>query len=370
MSSNLLDLISVNYFYDGIPKYFQHIISVFEQVRAFAHVADFAHLALQALDATSETDGEYESIRTDLMSRLFHASLKTCRFDEAFSAFLQFSDGALQKSAITSLISTILTASGSGNAGLQKILHFPLSLNGSLCSHVDIVLASLAKRQLKAPSTLGQAIPVYGWQDPANIPNYNRILQAFRIARNDFRGAAEIAYKRVAHLRDVRDQPHSFRKQFNAPLHPDQEDDLESKELRNELLVLINLLACMEKSEAYIVVEQPDRSVRSRPGTSDSRANGNDPDKPLGDSVRSRRDSTGSQGAPRAQPLKRVIITLDDLRREYQAELDRVSRIERGDWEFGVVRAGGEDSDDEDGMGIVGKQNGVQLDGDVVMGGH
>ena len=36
-------------------------------------------------------------------------------------------------------------------------------------------------------------------------------------------------------------------------------------------------------------------------------------------------------------PQRRVIITLEHLRREYQSELDRVSRIERGDWEFGLL---------------------------------
>src|SRR5438034_3497061 len=114
MSSNLLDIISVNSFYDGLPKYLQHILTIFEQARAFAHVADFAGLALQALESgpkRNEHENEYLYLRTDLLSRLFHASLKTCRFDEAYSALSRYTDVALQKSALTSLISTILTAS-------------------------------------------------------------------------------------------------------------------------------------------------------------------------------------------------------------------------------------------------------------------
>src|SRR5262245_58186931 len=109
MSSNLLDLISVNNFYNGLPKYFQHIISVFEQARAFAHVSDFARIALQVLESSGKRDDDYTSTRTDLLSRLFHASLKTCRFDEAYSTLSRYSDPALQKSAMTSLITTILT---------------------------------------------------------------------------------------------------------------------------------------------------------------------------------------------------------------------------------------------------------------------
>jgi nuclear pore complex protein Nup160 len=382
MSSNLLDLISVNYFYNGLPKYFQHIITVFEHARAFAHVADFAHLALQSLELSPGMNDEYNSVRTDLMSRLFHASLKTCRFDEAFSAFLQLPDSALQKSAVTSLITTILTASGPGNAGLRRILHFPLSVNGSLCFHVDLVLESLAKKQLSATSSLGQAIPVSGWQDPANIPNYNRILQAFRIARNDFRGAAEVAYRRVSHIRDARDRSHAGGKQIATALDADEEVDLESKELRHELLALINLLACMEKIEAYIVVEQTQQSARrassgnrrdSSAGQGDTAMDGLAPadtlhaDASLGDSIQSRRGSTGpfSQSRPDERSVKRVIITLEDLRREYQGELDRVSRIARGDWEFGVVAAEPEESDGEDMMNL---ENGAGHDRDVVMG--
>ena len=47
-----------------------------------------------------------------------------------------------------------------------------------------------------------------------------------------------------------------------------------------------------------------------------------------------------------------MIITLDDLRREYQRVLDRCSRIERGDFEFGE----GTGSDDED-MDTDGQEN-------------
>jgi len=44
---------------------------------------------------------------------------------------------------------------------------------------------------------------------------------------------------------------------------------------------------------------------------------------------------------------KRVIVTLEDVRRQYQAELDRVCRIESGDWEFGGVQEDTDMKDDE-----------------------
>lgn len=426
MSSNLVDLISVNNFYNGLPKYFQHIVGVFEQARAFTHVSDFSRLALQALESSPKKSEDYVSARTDLLSRLFHASLKTCRFDEAYSALSRYSDPALQKSALTSLITTILTASGSGNAGLQRILRFPLSLTGDLSSHVDDVLASLAKKQLHTPSLLSQAVPISGWQDPETVPDYNHVLQAYRIARKDFRGAAEVAYQTVCRIRKARDEPakKGSGRKIDRALDVDEEDDLESRELRNELLALINLIACMEKNEAYILVEQqqqrgglegepekPRGSMSSQ--NDDAVAEGGDSADPFRDTAHSaaspsqsirasptrpttaatpdrrhststnRRDSIssvnatgggsgGGGGGDGTKFPKRVVITLDDLRREYQAELDRVSRIQRGDWEFGVMRTHetdreGDENHDLD-MDMSADEDGSASDGDIMMG--
>ena len=59
-----------------------------------------------------------------------------------------------------------------------------------------------------------------------------------------------------------------------------------------------------------------------------------------------RRDSLVSFEVPPTNHLlkRRIIVTLEHLRREFQSELDRVSRIERGDWEFGLL---GEEEDED-----------------------
>ncbi|KAL1954661.1 hypothetical protein VTO42DRAFT_855 [Malbranchea cinnamomea] len=384
MSSNLLDLISVNNFYNGLPKYFQHVISVFEQARSFAHVSEFARLALQALESSPKKPEDYISVRTDLLSRLFHASLKTCRYDDAYSALSRYSDPALQKSALTSLITTILTASGPGTTGLNTILRFPLSLAGNLASHVDEVLSSLAEKQLYSSSSLYQAAPTSNWDDSTDAPDYSRILQAYRVARNDFRGAAEVAYRTVCRIRDAREGRSTESKRKNdAAIDVDEEDDLESKRLRDELLSLINLLACMEKNEAYILVEQqPETQLRTLTARRESAGNNDDgfssfrPSLALGNTndngSGNRRSSvtsvlSSSSGVAGRLDLetrlpKRVAITLDDLRREYQTELDRVSRIQRGDWEFGLLS---DDSGSGDPDMI--KNHTGDGDGDVVM---
>ncbi|KAL1966499.1 hypothetical protein VTN77DRAFT_4421 [Rasamsonia byssochlamydoides] len=383
MSSSLLDILSVDSFNNGLPKYFQHILTIFEQARSFSHVADFASLALQALERDNqkaEQDPEYADLRSDLLSRLFHASLKTCQFDKAYAALSRYTNLALQKSALTSLITAIFTACG-GLAGLEQLLHLPLWLNPNLSSYVDEILLSLAKKQTSFSSALE---PDDRWWDRNNsTPDYHRILHAYRIARNDFRGAAELGYQTVQRLRHARDAPSTQltlarrAKDEGDTNRMVEEDDLESKEIRHELLSLINLLACVDKSEAYILVEldgpSPPAAVAatSEAGSPGKHNNGDDvfmedasPAAPNGGGLLSffggsRRGSSGSSVGPQQSTItnntnkqnqpRRVVVTLDHLRREYQAELDRVSRIERGDWEFGAVE-GPEDQDQDQEM--------------------
>ncbi|KAF7159600.1 hypothetical protein CNMCM6106_006916 [Aspergillus hiratsukae] len=371
MSSTLLDIVSVDCFHNGLPKYFQHILSIFEQARSFSHVADFASLALQALASENRTErdpAERISMRNDLLSRLFYASLKTCQFDQAYSAMARYEDHALQSSALSSLITGILNASGPGLSGFQQILHFPTSLLPNIATHVDDTLVSLAQKQTSFNSLLE---PGTKWADTP--PDYQRILQAYRVARNDYRGAAEIAYRNVQRLRQARDSPSNHLvlakgRDTDDARQTVEEDDPESKEIRNELLSLINLLGCVDKSEAYILVEKEDpmSGVRRRSVSVQADDDGNvfmdDADSsltPNGTKPRlssstgaikplSRRDSKSSASGAGVSNhrTRRVIVTLDHLRREYQFELDRVSRIERGDWEFGILDAPEGDADD------------------------
>ena len=378
-------------FHNGLPKYFQHVLSIFEQVHSFSHVADFASLALQTLESElSEQDPEYGVLRTDLLARLFHASLKTCRFDEAYSALTRYSDVALQRSALSFLITTILASSGPGTTGLKQILHFPTSLVPNLASYVDETLVSLARKQTSFNSILDDDDNNKHntkWTD--TTPDYQRILQAYRIAQNDYRGAAEIAYRNVQRLRQARENPSSHltlaknKEAVDDPKSLVEEDDPESQEIRHELLSLINLLACVDKSEAYILVEKESPSSASAsfmapasssfPSEEEGRrrssmqadedgnismddADATNSPTPFPSNQRSStggKPSSGGSGSVNTPtnsrhhqqqqqrhhhgPQKRVIVTLDHLRREFQSELDRVSRIERGDWEFGAL---------------------------------
>ena len=142
-----------------------------------------------------------------------------------------------------------------------------------------------------------------------------------------------------------------------------EEDDIESKEIRHELLSLINLLACVDKSEAYILVDLDAVIPATAPAVGEAETPGKrhaddddvfmddgTPSKAPSGSLSQRRRSSGAVSMDSARLTltnnnnnnkhkpspRRVIVTLEQLRREYQSELDRVSRIQRGDWEFGV----------------------------------
>lgn len=385
MSAELLDLLDVDCFHNGLAKYYQHILSIFEKVRSYSHVADFASLALQALDSEvwAEQDSEYPTIRDDLLSRLFTGALKTCQFDQAYSALARLQDLKLQRTELSELISTILAVSGPGTAGLKQILRFPTSLVPNIASFIDEILVHLTRKQTTNVSWLDADNKIF----PAT-PDYTRILQAYRIARSDYRGAAEVAYRNVQRLRKARDVPSSAlalkgREADDAVRSPVEEHDAESKEIRQELLSLINLLACVDKSEAYILVENgppisaaPISPHERRPSTQadeDGNVSMEDVDPtsptPLGGKRRSsnavafapvhrrgsskssaieRRNSVVSFEVPATNQLlkRRIIVTLEHLRREFQSELDRVSRIERGDWEFGLDEEKDVDNDE------------------------
>lgn len=53
-SSGLLSLDEQDYFSEGTPKYYQHILSLFKKVKAHSYVAEFAEMGLQVLSLGRE----------------------------------------------------------------------------------------------------------------------------------------------------------------------------------------------------------------------------------------------------------------------------------------------------------------------------
>ena len=90
-------------------------------------------------------------------------------------------------------------------------------------------------------------------------------------------------------------------------------------------------MTCVKEEDAYILIAAEEHN-ESHP-----RVNGDV-------SMAGAEDETSAP--PRLRPRKKIILTLEDLRKEYQAVLDRCNRIEIGDIAYGGL--GGEESDEED----------------------
>ena len=305
MSAGLLSRMDADSFYNGIPRYFQHVLALFESARAFTYAAAFAHLALQALQP-----GQKEptfAFKSEVLSRLFTAELKCSRFHAAFTALAQFTDHALQKSAMIAMVDAILSPITSTTdlvGGLELIKSLPIGLHPQLSRHVDQHLAVLAKKQKSIPGLQNRL-----WTTDMEV-DHLRVLHAFRIAQKDYRGTVSVLLDRLCLIK----------KSSQA------RNDPEATQIRHALLALINALSCVAPDEAYMLMD-----VEESPKTNDAMIEG------FGEAV----DHKGSSTRRR-----RIIITLDDLRREYQQLLDKCSRIERGDFDFEMD---GQESADEEG---------------------
>ncbi|CAG8982746.1 hypothetical protein HYALB_00001027 [Hymenoscyphus albidus] len=120
---------------------------------------------------------------------------------------------------------------------------------------------------------------------------YHKILYSWRIRRNDFRGAAAISLERLQRLQECGEGDKTL-----------AQDDLETP-VTTQYKLLINALSCVDPKQAWILYDQPqDRLSASK--------NGN------------------------TVEVKRRVIMLDEIRREYQAELDRIAAIGNNQFAF------------------------------------
>lgn len=300
MSSGLLNPIDAAHFGDGLPNYYSHIVSLFEKRKVFSYVADFARLALHVVRPSDPpvrispidsgnppqlTPDPHQALRTDLLSRLFYASIQTSRYDEAYSALSRYTDTALQHSALTTLITSMIAASQT-----PHLIRVPFANNPSLHHHLDTTLASLAAKTI----------------DLEHGPPYHTALYAWRLARNDFRGAAAVLHQRLQRLQASTNANSTSSASAASTVDVDPSSaslanaQTQTQPVLNAYLALINVLACVEKSQAWILAE----------------------------------------GAGEEEGRRRKVVTLDDVRADYQAELDRVAAIESG--RFAFVGDGGE----------------------------
>ncbi|KAK5121028.1 hypothetical protein LTR85_005812 [Meristemomyces frigidus] len=301
-TASLLTDYECSYFGNGLAVYFQHVTALFEKLKLYSYVADFATLALHhterlpnfkssiaaldkkkwqqdspTLDTIDSTTTEIRKLRLmgerdDILNRLFNALVQTGRFGHAYEALVQI-EGAPMKSAG---LKKVLDACVKQDA-VPVLLELPFE--GEMAREADGVLMHMARKGMRDGTSSAVATPAY------------QILYAFLTQRADFRGAAEVLYEHLERLR-------------NTPAHHAVQDP-EDETLTQVYVLLINTLACCGEKDAWLLAE------------------------PIAGVHREGR--------------KRRLVTLADLRREYTAELDKRSDMLHG--RFALVGGGGEEMD-------------------------
>lgn len=116
---------------------------------------------------------------------------------------------------------------------------------------------------------------------------YHQVLYSWRIKRNNYRGAASVILDRIQKLRMVGEGDRI------------SGDDILDTPVTRQYLLLINALSCVDAKQAWIF----DEAV---PG--------------VGQNVNT--------------PSKRKVVSLADIRKQYQDELDRIAAIQNNQFGF------------------------------------
>lgn len=221
-----------------------------------------------------------KATRVEMLSRLFTASTSISRFEMAHTTLLSMPDRALKLSCLKKLVERMCET-----AQTSELTALPFS---GMQEEVDSIL------QQKCRNTT----------DVIHGTPYHQILYAWRITHNDYRGAAAVLHDRLQKLRQAGEGD-----SLNG-------DDVLDTAVTRQFLLLINALSCVDPKQAWITVEE---APSANGGAQDAGA-----------------DHNGVTAKP-----KRKVVTLADLRRQYQAELDRIAAIQNN--QFGFTADDGDD---------------------------
>lgn len=283
----LLTMEEKPYFAKGLGSYYHHVSSLFDKQKIFASTAEFAQLALGELPPDNEL---HRSLRTiDKRKRGDQNSPAPQRIDDAMEE-LHLIRNKEHKDELRLRLFNSLNSIGRFQHAYKILLE--IDNYQMQKSSLRTILDTCIKRD--AVSTLLE-LPIAGdlAKQADNIllelakksmasgfpsgPAYHKILFAFRTQNNNYRGAAAILYEHLERLR-----------KSNKLAIQDPDDE----RLVQVYVLLINTLACCGEGEGWLLadpiphVHEPER--------------------------------------------KRKLVTIDDIRSEYTAELDRRSEIMHG----------------------------------------
>lgn len=284
-TAGLLSTEEQTHFRSGLSQYYQHVAAVFQKPGVFSYVADFAAEALKNVhgvasldDDLARIDGRKSITDSPAMDRIDDTmkEIKLIKIRDTRSEIASHLFSALVK---TGRFREAYDALQKCNEDLRKA---NLCLLVETCIKQDSVPALLAlpfSTELAADADatlLTLAKKSLASSSSATKPHH-QILYAFRTQRGNFRGAAEILYEHLERLR------HGEARQYQDP---------EDETTLQAYLLLINTLACCGEGEGWLLAD------------------------PI-------------EGVHQADS-KRKLVTLEEVRRDYSAELDRRSDILQG----------------------------------------
>ncbi|KAK4449444.1 nucleoporin Nup120/160-domain-containing protein [Podospora aff. communis PSN243] len=311
-SAGLLDDTEWNLLNAGLAHYYAHIVSLYDRQKAYSYVVEFSRLALQFAPIASPDTIPF--VKNEMLSRLFAASTATSHFDVAHTALLSMEDESMQRSYLRRLVEKM--CEGGQNA---ELIALPFS---GLQTKVDDILLE----KCKAVKDIVSGVP------------YHQILYAWRISHNDYRGGAAILLDRLQKLRQAGEGDSVGN------------DDALDTQVTRQYLFLINALSCVPAKEAYILEDVP-ISEAEKPkqdaGSDDLEAHIGDLAERLDAEMKvhqsgklaedeqtlvGRMAQFSSRQHYGSQP--RRFLTLADVRKQYQQELDRIVAIQNNQFGF------------------------------------
>ncbi|CAK7212136.1 hypothetical protein SBRCBS47491_001370 [Sporothrix bragantina] len=378
-SAGLIDDTEWNLFYNGLPNYYAHIVSLFDRQKAYAYVIDFARLSLQfvrskahSLGATIESNGSQQgtkggkggagsrhgsfsagdpaaeaaalaSTRTEMLSRLFTAATTLSRFDAAHSALLSMGQPFLSASTSSNASGIALQRSGlrylvekmseTGQVAALLALPFP----GNLRDTVDDVL----EQKCRAAKEVLRGTP------------WHHVLYSWRVAHNDYRGAASVLLDQLHKLQQAGEGDKFLAAASSSLESTDFSDDVLDTPVTRQYLRLINTLSCVDPKQAWIYTEDPLAATSTSAAHETaipSVETADDGDDAAGDTQPASQGTTKKNDKPDSNPMAsflkkaaaaqrppwRKVVTLADLRKQYQTELDRIAAIQNNQFAFGA----------------------------------
>lgn len=292
--TDLLDAEERNHFGSGPSRYYQHVSRLFEKVNVWSYAAEFAQLAIDNLDTNEQdlrrsladidrrktkTDSPASSRIDDTMEEIRILRLTGDADDlrsRLFNALLQTGRWEAAFDALC-----LMKSSPPKRSNLKKLIETAIKSDA-----VEIVLGLPfnANALLDDADAILADFAKKSLTDGAGGVPYHRILYAFRVGQGDFRGAAQILYQYLQHLQLRYGRKHFLR-------------DPEDETLIRVYVLLIDALVCCGEGESWLLAE-------------------------------------GADGG------KRKLVRLEDVRREYTAELDRRSEVLMG--RFPLMGSGAE----------------------------